>query len=74
MSETIAITIGGVRLTESDLNLLAQRQITVEMLQYTASNSDDHAMRLYIHSLLSSSGDYSEVAGPMIDYNNGVNN
>ena len=74
MSETIAITIGGVSLTESDLLLLAQRQITVEMLQKTAENSAPRAMCLYIHALLSSGGDYAEVAGPMVDYNNGVNN
>lgn len=67
MKEEVVCEVGGVGLTESQLALLQERQITLSMLEKAAANSDTEAMRLYIHDLLDSRGGHADAAGPEID-------
>ncbi len=74
MSGEIVYTIGGVGLTQPQIDLLSRRQITLSMLENAAITSEGDAMKLYIRELLDSRGGHNDAAGPGIDYNFGNSN
>lgn len=63
----IVEVVGGVGVTQPQIELLAKRQITLPMLRHAASTCDPGAMKAYISALLDSEGEHDETAGPRRD-------